>query len=399
MRFSALVERVGAVEDGAGPEAWALHMRAADAAARGETVGGAPIIVMSVGDPDLETPRLVKDAGIAAIEANDTHYAAIAGKERLRRAVAERFARRVGGDWSAENVIISAGAQSALFSASMCLFGPGDAVAALEPSYVTYGATIGAPGAEMVKTAAAAADGFRPTRVGLEAALSDRTRAILFATPNNPTGVMLSAAELEMIAAIAIERDLWVVADEVYADIGFDRPHLSIAGLPGMAERTVTIGSLSKSHAMTGWRVGWAIGPAQLIRHMENLAICMLYGLPGYNQEAAIAALSEEGLAASAEMREIYRRRRDRFVRLIAEAPPLVCATPEGGMFGLVDVRGTGLAAAEFCERLYAQQGVATLAGDPFGPSAKGFVRVSFALSEAAIVDACERIAAFVRTL
>lgn len=399
MKFSPFVDRIGASDDGGGPQAWALHSRAVGAAERGDTIDGKRIIVMSVGDPDLETPRVVKDAAVAAIEDNDTHYTGIRGKTRLRAAIADRFRGRIGGDWSADNVIIAAGAQSALFSTMMCLGGPGDEVVSVEPMYVTYPACIKASGAEIVTCGTSAENGFRPTREGLEAVVTGRTRAILYASPSNPTGTMLSEDDLAAIADIAIERDLWVIADEVYAEVGFDRPHLSIAGLPGMAERTVTIGSLSKSHAMTGWRVGWAIGPETLVGHMENLALCMLYGLPGFNQEAAIAAFSVEGLAASADMRETYRRRRDRFVQLIAQAPTLSCASPEGGMFGLVDVRKTGLSTTTFCQRLFEEQGVSTLAGDPFGPSARGFVRVSFALPEADIAEACDRIRTFVAGL
>lgn len=401
--FAAMVDRIGAQEDGAGPEAWDIHVRAVTAQSAGQRVAGKPVIVMSVGDPDLETPPAVKAAAIAAIEGNDTHYTPILGRDALRSAIAKRFAQQSGLATGPENVFVASGTQGAMFSAMLCLTEAGTDVIAFEPMYLSYTATIRASGAGLVHAAMPSAGGFRPTKAALEAAITPRSRAILYASPNNPTGVMITRAEAEAIAEVAIEHDLWVVADEVYAATGFDRAHVSIAALPGMAERTVTIGSLSKSHAMTGWRIGWAIGPTALTQHFENLALCMLYGLPGFAQAGALAALTDEAEGgawpAAAEMCEIYRRRRDVFVRAINQIPGLRCDPPEGGMFGLVDVRGTGLSAAAFAEGLYEAEGVAVLPADPFGASAAGFVRVSFAIAEAELAEACERIAGFVRGL
>lgn len=402
MRYAPMVDRIGAQPDGAGPDAWAIHARATAAAARGEQINGQPVIVLSVGDPDLDTPLSVREAAIRALHAGDTHYTDIPGRRALRVAIARRFAERAPGDWGPENVMVAAGAQNALFGASLCVAGPGDAIVAIDPMYVSYAATVRVSGAALIRCPTRPEDGFRPTRAALEAAITPETRAILYSSPNNPSGAMLSETELETIATVAKERDLWVMADEVYAQIGFDRPHRSIAGLPGMAERTVTLDGLSKSHAMTGWRMGWAIGPTELIDHLQNLGHCMLYGLPGFSQAAALAALDAGGegaWSAAAEMREIYRKRRDRFVAAIARIGALSCAAPEGGMFGLVDVRATGLSSRIFAERLFAEQGVATLDARAFGASADGFVRVSFVVEDAVIDDACARIAAFVEAL
>lgn len=402
MRYAPMVGRIGAQPDGAGPEAWEIHYRASVAAERGERINGREVIVLSVGDPDLDTPKPMIDAAIRALRAGDTHYTGISGRQELREAIAGRFAERVPGVWRAENVMVAAGAQNALFGASLCIAGPDDAIVAIDPMYISYSATVRVSGAALIRCSTRPEEGFRVTRAALEAAITPETRAILYSSPNNPSGVMLADAELETIAAVAIERDLWVMADEVYSQIAFDHPHRSIAGLPGMAERTVTLDGLSKSHAMTGWRMGWAIGPTELIGHFHNLAHCMLYGLPGFSQAAALAALRDGeggGWSAASEMREIYRRRRDRFVGAISRIDELSCATPEGGMFGLVDVRATGLSSQVFAERLFEEQGVATLDARAFGPAADGFVRVSFVVEDAVIDDACARIAAFVARL
>jgi arginine:pyruvate transaminase len=232
----------------------------------------------------------------------------------------------------------------------------------------------------------------------LERAVTARTKAIFFATPCNPTGVVMPRADLERIARLACAHDLWVLSDEVYADLTFEREHVSIMSLPGMAERTVTLGSLSKSHAMAGWRVGWAIGPTQLIEHMGRLALAMLYGLPGFIQQAALTALQEKSRIV-AQMRDIYRRRRDVVFERLSRVPRLRCLLPEAGMFMMVDVSGTGLDTVDFTWQLFRAQGVSVLDASAFGETANGFVRLGFVVDEARLAEACERIAAFVAAL
>jgi aspartate/methionine/tyrosine aminotransferase len=294
----------------------------------------------------------------------------------------------------AENTIVLAGAQNALFATSLCLFEPGDEVIVLDPMYVTYEATLRVSGADLVVAPPRRESGFRPDIAAIERAVTPRTRAILFANPSNPTGVVMSEAELSGIAEIAARHDLWVISDEVYAALTFDAPHISIAALPGMAERTVTVGSLSKSHAMTGWRCGWAIGPELLIRHMEKLSLSMLYGLPSFIQEGATAALTE-GAAEMAAMRDIYRHRRDLVHSALGDVDGLAALKPEAGMFLLLDVRDTGLSASEWAWGLLREQGVAVLDATAFGPSAAGFVRISYAHPDDVLLEACSRIRRF----
>ena len=389
MRYSPRVDWVG----GDGPAAWAIHVAAVAARNRGEDV-----ILMSVGDPDFATPEPIVERAVEALRAGDTHYTQIVGRQSLRQAIAEDFIARGGPEVGPGNVVVLAGAQNALFAASLCLLSPGDEVIALDPMYVTYRASVQVAGARVVAAPPKPEGGFRPDLQALERAIRPASRAILFANPNNPSGVVLTRPELEGIADIARRYDLWVISDEVYAALTFDAPHLPIAALPGMAERTVTISSLSKSQAMTGWRCGWIIGPRELVRHADNLALCMLYGLPGFIQEGATVALT----AARGEMermRDIYRRRRDLALAEIERAPGLVAVAPQSGMFLLVDVRATGLTSGEFAARLFAEAGVSVLDASAFGQSASGFVRISYALRDEELVEGCRRIASFAASL
>jgi aspartate/methionine/tyrosine aminotransferase len=381
VRFSALVDRIS----GEGAAAWLTHYAAVAARERGEDV-----IILSVGDPDLETPAAVTERAIAQLLSGDTHYVPAAGRPALREAIARAHAARCGQPVGAENVVYLAGAQNALFVASLCLAGPGDEVVTFEPLYPTYPATIEVSGARLVRAPATAA--LRPDLDALAGLMTPRTRAILWASPNNPSGLVLSERELAVIAQLARRHDLWLVADEVYAGLapGGRVPSLATE----LPERVVTLGSLSKSHAMTGWRAGWLIGPRELAVHAEHLAMCMLFGLPGFIQEAAITALT---LAPEAEarIRAYCATRERRFaagIRGIAGLRPLI---PEAGMFMLLDVSGTGLSGAEFVRRLYAAQRVSVMDGAAFGQAAAGCVRVCFATDDATLDAACARLRRF----
>jgi aspartate/methionine/tyrosine aminotransferase len=389
MRFSGLVDRIA----GEATDAWDLHFVASQAKRRGEDA-----IILTIGDPDFATPQRFTEAGIAALRAGDTHYSDMDGRPKLRAAIAERFNRQSGVAIGENNVVVTAGAQNALYAAARCLAEAGDEIIALDPTYVTYDSVIRGTGATLVQSPQPASNGFRVDLETLAARVTDKTRAIFYASPNNPTGATMGRDELEGIARIAKAHDLWVIADEVYAELTFDRPHISIASLPDMMERTITISSLSKSHAMTGWRSGWAIGPTALAKHMTNLAIAMHYGLPGFIQEAAYVALTE-GDAEVARMREIYRRRRDLMLAALQDVPGFRCLKPEAGMFMMIDVSKSGLGAKEFAWKLYEATGVAVLDASPFGPSARGFLRVAFTISEAELEAAAHRIRRFAEGL
>ncbi|AFT87770.1 arginine:pyruvate transaminase [Paraburkholderia phenoliruptrix BR3459a] len=389
MKYSSRVEGL----QGRRTSAWEIHRVAQQAAARGEDV-----IVLSVGDPDFPTPAPIVERAIEALRGGDTHYSAVSGRDPLRTAIAAEHARMSGCAVTAANVILTAGAQNGVFATSLCLLEAGDEVIVPEPMYLTYEACVRAAGATLVPVPVDPARAFHLDCDALEQAVTPRTKAIFFATPCNPTGAVMPRADLERIARLACQHDLWVLSDEVYADLTFEREHVSIMSLPGMAERTATLGSLSKSHAMAGWRVGWAIGPTQLIEHMGRLALAMLYGLPGFIQQAALTALADKARIV-ADMREIYRRRRDVVFEHLSRIPRLRCLLPEAGMFMMVDVSGTGLDTVDFTWRLFRAQGVSVLDASAFGETANGFVRLGFVVDEARLADACRRIAAFVATV
>jgi arginine:pyruvate transaminase len=353
---------------------------------------------MSVGDPDFATPAPVIDRALQAMRDGDTHYTSILGHTELREAIAERHRNSTGQPVSADQVITTSGAQNALFACSLCLLDAGDEAIVLQPMYVTYEATIQAPGATLVAVVLDADKGFRLDRESLENAITERTRAIFYASPSNPTGVALNREEIELIAEIALRHDLWVIADEVYTDFLFDTEFHHIASIAEMADRVITIGSLSKSYAMTGWRVGWAVAPPAMISNMDKLALCMLYGLPGFIQQAGTEALLHCGEDLQ-RMREEYRRRRDLLFKAFSEIPGLEPLLPEAGMFMMVDVRGSGYNAADFTRALYDATGVSVLDATAFGASAAGYVRVSYTLPEAELREACKRIRHFVEQL
>jgi len=382
MKYSNLVERIS----GDGADAWDVHYRARKALQRGENV-----ILLSVGDPDLDTPGEVVERAVSALRAADTHYTESTGRVALRSAIAALHHARSGQDVDAGNVAFLAGAQNALFAASLCVAGPGDEVIAFEPLYPTYPATLTLAGARLLR-APARAD-FRVDLDVLPTLITARTRALFFASPNNPSGRILRQAELQAIGELAREHSLWVVVDEVYAGLAPQGRVPSLAA--SLPDQVITISSLSKSHAMPGWRAGWMVGPKPLIAYVDALAIAMLYGLPGFIQEAALTAI---GLAASAEarMRDYCARRRELLIAGLAAIPALRCVPPDAGMFLLVDVSETGLSGHEFMSQLYEAERVSVLDGGAFGRATRGFVRICFAAEEAQLHDACVRIRRFV---
>ncbi len=389
MRFSDITKRL----HNDGSRAWDIHVRAAAALDAGEDV-----IIMSVGDSEFDTPAPIIDACIKAMRAGDTHYVEVVGQDRLRRVIARRHAARTRVPVTAQNVVVCAGAQNALFNTAQVILSPGDEVVVLEPMYVTYEATLRAPGATLVPVPCPAHNGYRPDLDALRAAITPRTRAIAFANPVNPTGVSLPPDDLSVIATLAVENDLWVIADEVYADLVFDGEHHPIAALPGMEERAVSLGSLSKSHAMTGWRAGWLVGPRALVDAVENLALCSTYGLPGFVQQAAAFAL-ETDLPEVTAMRDAFQERRDMALAALQSAPGIRCAPPRAGMFLILDVSQTGLSGGAFSQALFEACGVSVLDGAAFGPSTAGTVRLCFALPRDRLVEGCRRIVEFAASL
>jgi len=389
MKYAPLVERIA----GQGARAWDIHYVAQHRQERGEDV-----IVLSVGDPDFDTPAPIVEAAVDSLRRGRHHYTPSVGIPELRKAVARYHQRITGQPANADNVAILQGAQNALMSVAMCVLGQGDEVIVPEPMYVTYKGVIGASGAKLINVALRPEDDFQLDPGRIEAALGPNSRALLINTPHNPTGAVLHGNVVEEVAAICRRHDLWMISDEVYASITYDRQHISPCSFPGMEERSATISSLSKSHAMAGWRLGWVVGPRELIHHIDTLSLSMLYGSAPFIQDAALFALSQEP-GELEEMKIAYRARRDRVCADLEGIEGVSFCRPEGGMFVMADIRSMGITSQQFMESLYASENVSVLAGEAFGPSGAGHVRISLAASQSELTEGCKRIARFVASL
>lgn len=370
-------------------KAWDIHCIALEKRARGERA-----ILLTVGNTDFVSPEPAVAAVHKSLAAGRTHYSTSADSRPLREVIARCHAQKTGQPLDADQVVVTIGAQNALLSAALCLVEPGDQVLVPEPMYVTYPDTIAMAGGEIVAIRSPAKKRFHPLVDDMEAAVGPRTRAIFLATPNNPTGAVYTREELSAIAALCRNRDLWLVSDEVYGEFVYEGRHFSPSILPGMAERTITIGSLSKSHAMPGWRLGWMIGPQEFANHANQVAFCSTYGVPTFLQDAATAAL-ERFPHGVPELQAAYRRRRDRLCDGMESAPLLCCHRPEGGMFVMLDVRATGLSAYDFASGLVLEEGVAILPADDFGDSATGCLRINLGVAEAEIDEAALRLSRY----
>ena len=376
-----------------GSTAWSVSDRAAAL-----VTAGADVIQRTVGDVDCGTPPHVAAAARRSIESGRTHYAPIVGEAALRAAIADRANRRYGTGVTADQVVVFPGAQCALFSAMQCLAGPGDEVVLLEPVYATYEAVVGATGAVPVPVSLRRGTRFEVDVARIELAFSARTRAVLLNTPNNPGGFVLDAGSVGRLVELCTAHGVWLVSDEVYAELAFDRPHVSPATIPLIADRLVVVDSLSKSHAMTGWRIGWAIGPADLARHLGALAQAELFGSPPFVQDAALAALlGPQEICAS--LRALYRQRRDALLAGLAPCRGLQPFVPEGGMFVLVDISATGLSADTFANRLLDEAAVAVVPGHAFGASVTDCVRLGLTQPTQRLLEACARMAQWLERL
>jgi len=389
VRFSPMVDRIAA----RGADAWSIHMEAARLRDQGQDV-----IFLTVGDPDQAPPAPVIDATIDALRRHRTGYSSIIGYPKVREAIAARVQRRTGRRCRADNVVVTPGAQGGVYCALQCLAGPGDEVIVPEPIYNTYAPVIAASGARLVTVPLRAERGFHPDLEAIAAAVTPRTRVIWINSPHNPTGVVFTADEVAGIAELCRRRDLWLLSDEVYEDLAFARPHVSPWSLPDMAERTVIVSSLSKSHAMPGFRFGWIVGPPALSAHLFELLVAMIYGSPAFIQDGVMPAL-EADLPEMAALREAYRHRAGMLSEILAEAPNCRVTRPEGGMFVLMDIRGTGIASAAFARDLLMREHVAVLPCDSFGPSAAGHLRISLTAAEPRLAEAGHRIVRFAQSI
>lgn len=356
-------------------------------------------ISLGVGEPDFKTPWAIRDAGIKSLERGRTRYTANAGLKELRQEIARYMQRRFGLSYDPlRELLVTVGGSEAIDLCIRSLVQPGDEVIIPEPCFVCYQPITTLTGGVPVAVPLKEEDGFRLTARQLKEAITPRTKLLVLPFPCNPTGAVMERKHLEEIAQVLRGTDVIVLSDEIYAELTYaDTRHVSIASLPGMAERTVVVNGFSKTYAMTGWRLGYACGPAPLIQVMTKLHQNCIMCAPTTSQYAAVVALRDCDDQIE-KMRQEYDMRRRLLVQEFNDMG-LVCFEPKGAFYVFPCVRSTGLSSDEFCERLLYEQHVAIVPGTAFGASGEGFVRVSYAYSVAHLQEALARIRAFLRGL
>ena len=353
-------------------------------------------ISLGVGEPDFKTPWSVRDAGIRSLEQGRTKYTANAGLKELRAEVCNYLARRFELNYEPQNVLVTVGGSEAIDLAIRALVKPGDEVIIPEPCFVCYEPITQLVGGVPVHIATRAEDEFRLTAEQLRAAITPRTKLLIFPYPNNPTGAVMSAADMQAIAEVLRDTNIMVLSDEIYSELtyGLDR-HVSFASLPGMAERTIVVNGFSKSYAMTGWRLGYAAGPVPVIKVMTKIHQSCIMSAPTTSQYAAITALRQCDDQIEM-MRDEYNRRRRYVVKSLNDMG-LTCFEPRGAFYVFPSIQISGLSSEEFCERLLKEKEVAIIPGSAFGACGDGYARISYAYSVDHLQTAMHRIRAFLQ--
>ena len=353
-------------------------------------------ISLGVGEPDFKTPWSIRDAGIRSLEQGKTKYTANAGIKELRAEICRYLARRMELEYQPENVLVTVGGSEAIDLTIRALVSPGEEVIIPEPCFVCYEPITQLTGGVPVPIATKAEDEFRLTPEALRAAITPRTKLLVLPFPNNPTGAVMDQESLEAIAEVLRGTDIMVLSDEIYAELtyGLDR-HVSIASLPGMKERTIVVNGFSKAYAMTGWRLGYAVGPQPVIAVMTKIHQSCIMSAPTTSQYAAITALRSCDDEIEI-MRDEYNRRRRYVVKALNDMG-LTCFEPRGAFYVFPCIRVSGLTSEEFCERLLREQEVAIVPGDAFGASGEGFARISYAYSVDHLETAMRRIRRFLQ--
>jgi arginine:pyruvate transaminase len=377
--------------DGDGDDGWGVFYRA-----RAMKAAGRDVIELTIGEHDIRTDPVILEAMHAAALAGQTGYASIPGIPALRDAVAARVQARTGVATTRANVQIMPGGQAALFAALHATADQGDSALYVEPAYVTYPGVFRALGLTPCPVPVRPEDGFQPRAADLDAAAraAHRPRALLINSPNNPTGGVYDASTLEGVARVVTDHDLWLISDEVYDTQVWEGTHLSPRALPGMAERTLVIGSMSKSHAMTGSRIGWVVGPEAAVARLADLATHTTYGVPGFVQEAALFALMQ-GDALEAQVAAPFLRRRALALDLLERQNIVRAQPPQGAMYLMLDIRATGMTGEDFAMALLEQHGIAVMPGESFGAAAAGHLRVAMTVADDVFVAALARLLDF----
>lgn len=357
------------------------------------------VISLGVGEPDFQTPWVIRKAGIASLERGKTKYTSNRGLENLRREISSYVDRKTGVKYSpADEILISVGGSEAIDAAVRAIVAPGDEVIIPQPSYVCYEPVTTLAGGVPVIVETLAQNDFKLTKEQLKAAITPKTKALILPYPCNPTGAVMERADLEDIAEILRETDIIVISDEIYSELTFNSTgHVSITSVDGMRERTVLVSGFSKAFSMTGWRLGYACGPKEIIAQMTKIHQFAIMCAPTTAQYAAIEAL-KSCEDAVCDMKAEYDRRRRLMVAGFNRIG-LECREPKGAFYTFPSVKSTGLSSDEFCEKLLESQRVAVVPGTAFGLGGEGFIRASYCYSAEHIVEALERIEKFLKTL
>ena len=355
-------------------------------------------ISLGVGEPDFDTPWHIRDEGIYALEKGRTFYTSNAGLKELREEIVRYLERRIHTSYNpVDEVLITVGGSEGIDMAFRAMLNPGDEVLIPQPSYVSYEpCAVLADGVPVIIELKAEND-FRLTKQELLSAITDKTKILVLPFPNNPTGAIMEKKDLEEIAEVCIEKDIYVLSDEIYSELSYKGDHVSIASLPGMRDRTILINGFSKAYAMTGWRLGYACGPAEIIGQMTKIHQYAIMCAPTNSQYAAVDAL-RNGDADVAMMRESYDQRR-RFLMNAFREMGLSCFEPYGAFYTFPCIKEFGMTSDEFATRFLEEEKVAVVPGTAFGACGEGFLRISYAYSLEQLKEALGRLSHFVARL
>ncbi|MCB1460111.1 MAG: pyridoxal phosphate-dependent aminotransferase [Nitratireductor sp.] len=373
------------------PSGWEVHFTA-----KARQEAGEDIVMLSIGDHDTPTPEPSVEACVEELRAGHHHYTDLQGIAPLRAAMAAITQQSTGIATTADEVIVAPGGQGALFAAVHAALDPGDHAIVVGPYYATYPGTFRVACASFDVVEALAEDDFQPKREALEAAVRKNTRAVLINSPNNPTGAVYTRETLETLADFCKAHDLWLISDEVYWTHTGGKPHLSPLALPGMEARTLVVNSVSKSHGMTGWRVGWLRGPKEVVDDLVNLNLVLTYGLGDFLSRAVTRTL-EAGWGVS-EFTQRYARRREALASAFAGMRGAEVRGSQGGIYVMLDVRETFASGEDFAWELLEAEKIAVTPGEAFGKAAAGHVRISLCQNEETLAEAARRIRQFIET-
>ncbi len=389
IRYSQLVERL---DSGSG-EAWLVHERAMQMKQRGED-----IVILSIGDPDFRTPDPIIDNAVSHMRVGRTHYSPALGELNFRRAVADYETRTSPHSCTADEVSIFPGVTAAIYSVLSCLLDAGDEIIITDPWYVGYRPILRALDVKATTILALPENKFEPQLDDFIAVISDETKVVLINTPGNPTGAIIKEDTLKTLASYCFEKGIWLVCDEVYSMFTYENPHISLRSASQRLDNIVVIDGLSKSHAMSGWRMGWAVAPVELTAHLGNFAAMSMFGCPQFIQDAAAFALNNDEYYVR-DMCARYQNRRDLVCDRLDEIPRVKYLRPESGMFIMVDIREINQDDKVFAQQLLDAESVSVLPGSAFGSSTRGHVRISLVQPRDVLAEGCKRLERFVSHL